>query len=118
MRDDVYLRAELDGLRFAVSEPRIVKILSEPTASEMPDAPEGICGILYDEDAVYAIRSLNPARKSPAKLAVLCCDELGTAAYAADSVASMGELTDEELAGAGMADMTGILLLEKKDQDD
>jgi|GEM_PF-1056829 len=123
-----YLRAELDGLRFAVPSSSLIKIVPDPIAVSVPDAPKGICGIVYEEGAVLPIRSLDPERRNPAELVVLCGSETGRAAYAADRVAAMGELTDderaksepaeEELASAsGMEDISILLLSGSESHD-
>jgi len=114
----MYLRAGLEETRFAVPAELVWKILPDPAAVPMPAAPEGICGILYSEGAVYPLRTVVRDRFVPARLAILC--QIGTegAAYAADTVAEMSELTGEEAAHALPVGDAGILLLDKKDQND
>ncbi len=117
MMDELYLRAGLENLRFAVPVSSIVKIISDPTAAEIPDAPEGICGILYHEQEIFVIRSLKPDRMTPPRLLILYKDGKGCAAYAADWVAAMEEMTEEELKDVLPAGETGILLLNKKERN-
>jgi len=114
MMDEAYIRARLDGARFAVPAADVLKILPEPVALPVPDAPEGICGIVYDEGAVFPIRTLVPARSVPARLVVLCARGAGRAAYAADSVETMAPLDFAEREGALPFGDTGILLLDKE----
>jgi len=110
MMDEIYIRARLDGVRFALPAADVRKILSEPAAVPVPDAPEGICGIVYDEGAVFPIRSLNPARRDPARLVVLCA----RGAYAADLVETMAPLDRAELASA-LPFRDAVLLLPDKE---
>ena len=116
MNTEIYLRAELDGVRFAVPAAAILKILSDPAAVPVPDAPEGICGIAYDAGAIFAIRSFSPKRRVPAQLVILCRG--GAEAYAADCVEAMETLTGDELANALPAGDAGILLLDGKERND
>lgn len=118
MKDIIYLHAWLDDVLFAVPAPSIVKILSDPTAIAVPSAPEGVCGIVYDGGAVFTILSLSSGRRSPAQLAILCRDESGCRAFAADRVGIMEELTDREQAGAMSIGANGVLLLDGKEQYD
>lgn len=118
MEDKRYLRAALEDISFAVPAAAIVKIVADSPAVPVPDALEGICGILREEREVFAIRSLLPGRKRPARLAVLCQDGEKRIAYAADSVAAMDILNEEEAAEAIPAGTGGVLLLSKKDSHD
>jgi len=110
MNGEVYLKALLDGVRFAVPAADVLKILPEPPAIYVPDAPEGICGLAYDEGAVYPVRSVNPARRAPARLVILA----GRAALAADRVETMAQLDRAELDAALPFGDTGILLLDRE----
>ena len=113
-----YLRAGLDDIQFAVPSSALIKILPNPTAVSLPDAPEGICGIIYDKGAILAIQTFRRARKSPARLVILCMAESGPVAYAADRVEAVGELADSEIADASPAGAAGILLLDGKNRHD
>jgi len=114
MMDEVYIKARLDGVRFAVPAANVLKILSDPIAIPAPDAPEGICGIVYDEGAVFSICSVNPARHNPAQLIILFVRGAGRAACTADRVETMGPLDHAELESALPLQGTGILLLDKE----
>lgn len=115
MREEVYIRARLDGVRFAVPAAEVLKILPEPVEIPAPDAPEGICGIVYDEGAILPIRAVHPARREPAPLVVLCACGAGRAAYAADRVETMAPLDRAERESARPLGETGILLLDKEE---
>jgi len=118
MRDIIYLRAGLDGVRFAVPSMSIERILSDPVVLAVPLAPEGICGIVCFEGAVTPVRSLVPGRQTPASLVILCRGSQGLTAYAADRVEAMGMLDEREFAGAEAAEAGGVLLLDRRKQDD
>ena len=113
--DEIYIKVRLDGMRFAVPADDVLKILPKPVAVSVPGAPEGICGIVYDEGAVFPIFSVNPARHDPAQLAVLCVRGAGYAAYAADRAETMEALDHTELESAVFFKDTGILLLPDKE---
>lgn len=113
MMETEYLKARLDGVRFAVPAAEVLKILSEPAAIPMPDAPEGICGLVYDEGAVFPIRSICPERRSPAQLVILCTRSAGCAACAAERVETMAPLDAAERERAIPFRDTEILLLDK-----
>jgi len=114
MMDEIYIRARLDGMRFAVPAAAVLKILSGPSAVPAPDAPEGICGIAYDEGAIFPIRSINPGRRAPAPLVILCARGAGCAAYAADRVETMAPLDSAELESALPLEDMGVLLPDKE----
>jgi len=111
MEDIIYLRAKLDTERFAVPVLNIIKILSDALILPLPDAPEGIWGIAYDEGEIFPVRFLGQKRGASARLIILC---RGAEAYAADFVETMGRLADEELSRSQSYGGDGILLLDKK----
>ncbi len=118
MDETVYLRIRLRDVLFAVPADAVIKILSSPKAVRLPDAPDGICGIVYDAGAVFALRSLSQEVHSPARLAVLCRDGAECTAFAADQAETMGELTAEEKKFARPYGSSGILLLTGKETND
>jgi len=111
---DVYIKARRGGVRFAVPASDVGKILSEPVAIPVPDAPEGICGIVYDEGTILPVRTLDPARRRPSQLVILCTPGAGRTAYAADRVETMEPLNRAELETALPIGDGGILLLCKE----
>ena len=93
MNSDSYVFARLDDVRYAVPTAYVLKILSDPSSIAVPDAPEGICGVVYDEGIIMPVRCFNLKRREPSELVVLCIGQSGYMAYAADSVETMGTIS-------------------------
>jgi Chemotaxis signal transduction protein len=114
MNSDSYVFARLDDVRYAVPTAYVLKILSDPSSIAVPDAPEGICGVVYDEGIIMPVRCFNLKRREPSELVVLCIGQSGYMAYAADSVETMGTISMTDLENAEELGDTGILLLDRK----
>ena len=112
--DEMYIKARLDSIRFAVPAEDVLKILPEPVTVSVPEAPEGICGLVYDTDAILAIRSVSPMRRVPSRLVILSSGSTGRAAFAADDVDTMEPLDQAEMHSALPFGNTGVLLLKKE----
>ena len=116
--EEMYLHAGLADMRFAIPADAVVRVLASPIAIPLPDAPEGICGILYDGGKIFALRALQPQQRSPTPLAVLCQAGDDGIAVAADRVSAMAPLSDSERACARPAGLARILLLDRKERHD
>lgn len=90
--DKIYIRAGLNQFRFAIPASAVLKILRNPVVSIVPDAPEGICGIVYDAGTILPVWTVDPGRTGSFPLVILC----EKAAYAADRVEGMGPLENAE----------------------
>lgn len=107
----IYIKAWLDEIHFAISSEKVRQILSAPVTIPVPDAPEGICGLVFTDGEVLPLRTLNPERGSPARLVILCS---GGQAYAATDIDTMGMLGEKERETADTFGDTDILLLGKE----
>jgi hypothetical protein len=116
MNDVIYLRAEWNEIIFAIPSSILIRIVSDPLLIALPDPPTGVCGIIYEEGEMHAIRSLSAKACTLPKLVILCASDSGCTAYAADRVETVGELTRDEWEGAVTAGEPGILLLDGKEK--
>ena len=109
--EENYLRACLREIRYALPASAVLKILSAPVVIPVPDAPEGICGLVYDRGTVLPLRSFCPQVRRPSRLVILWGNGTQCEALAADRVETMGPLSAAELDAALPLEDAGILLL-------
>jgi Chemotaxis signal transduction protein len=115
MNDEIFVCAYTGDVRFAAAAPAVIKIIPDPTTIPVPDAPEGICAVVYDEGQIIPVRALSANAAGQPKLVILCSTNEGTAAYAADGVETMRVLSVSEREKAQRCEDTDIMLLDGKD---
>ncbi|MDD3164328.1 MAG: chemotaxis protein CheW [Oscillospiraceae bacterium] len=109
--EHLYFKAGLDGLRFAIAASQLDKVETRPVCETLPDAPDGICGLVYDAGEILPIFTLSALCAAPTGIILLCRRGGTRIAFAADRVDGFVMLPDDALQGQRYSDKDGELLL-------